>query len=218
MYTNFECEQRLRRVKTSMVEMIKMKNPEPATHTSSAVRVNLRGRYMSASLGEHPCEVVEMSTEEMFLATDAEPRIGEKVVVYVTELGRFEGEVVRKTPTGFAIGMALPKLKHQKLAEQLVWYGNRDSLNLPENRSIDRVAPLMQRAVLSLSNGKERIVKINDISLTGASIETNVILVQGRRVVVGKTPMVVARVFEGGFFGEFLTPLTPDELNEFTKL
>ena len=52
---------------------------------------------MSASLGEHPCEVVEMSTEEMFLATDAEPRIGEKVVVYVTELGRFEGEVVRKS-------------------------------------------------------------------------------------------------------------------------
>jgi len=195
------------------IERISMQSQKP-----SPVRVNLRGRYMLASQSEHPCEIVEMSTEEIFLATSVKPTIGEKIVIYVSELGRFEGDVSRVESSGFAISMNLPNLKHKRLAEQLTWYGNRAALDLPDSRHAERVVPLMQRAILVASNGKERIVKINDISLTGVSIETTLILIQGSRVVVGATPVTVARIFEGGFFGEFFAPFAPGELSESTKL
>jgi len=59
-------------------------------------------------------------------------------------------------------------------------------------------------------------VKINDISLTGASIETNVILVQGGRVSSARRRCRGPRV-EGGFLGVPYA-IDADELNEFTKL
>ena len=145
----------------------------PETHPSPTVQVNLQGRYMLPSREEYSCEIIEMSTAEMLLSAPVQPILGEKIIVYITELGRFEGVVARLEPEGFAMGMSLAELKHKKLAERLTWFANRDSLEAAENRRFDRIVPLMQRVALLLPNGEERVAKISDLSLTGVSIETN---------------------------------------------
>lgn len=128
---------------------------------------------MLASGAEHPCRIVAMSTGEMLFSTPVRPRLGEKVIVYIAELGRFEGGVSRHEGEGFAIGLKLTEMKHRKLAEQLVWFANRDVLDLPENRRHKRIVPMLQWTIVRLSNGKEKTAKINDISLSGVSVEVN---------------------------------------------
>jgi hypothetical protein len=173
---------------------------------------------MPPSRSEHECRIVEMSTSEMMLATSVEVGVGEKIIVYINELGRFEGEVARLVANGFVVGMALPRVKHAKLAEQLTWYGNRETLDLPDSRRAGRIVPLMRRTMLRLFNGKESLVKIIDLSCASVSIETNVKPLMESKVVVGAQPATVLRLFDGGFVAEFDTPFAEGEVNEFTKL
>ncbi len=190
----------------------------PGFNRFPTVKVELQGRFMLPSRAEHECQIIEMSTNEIMINAPIGPQIGEKVIIYIAELGRFEGGVVRKEASGFAIGMSLPKAKHMKLAEQLTWYGNREAWDLPDNRRYERIVPFTRRAPLQLSDGKELIVKINDISIGGVSIETNFKPLQGAKVRLGAKPAKVLRVFDGGFVAEFETPFEEGELNEFTKL
>ena len=119
------------------------------------VKVELHGRFMLPSRTEHECSVIEMSTREIKISAPVAPEIGEKIIIYIAELGRFEGGVVRQEAAGFAIGMSLPKAKHVKLAEQLTWYGNREAWDLPDNRRYERIVPFTRRTPLHLSDGKE---------------------------------------------------------------
>lgn len=182
------------------------------------VPVTLFGRYMLESRKEYPCQTVEMSPGDILLFAPVKAQIGEKVVVYLDELGRFAGAAVRQSPTGFAIAMNLPPLKRDKLADQLTWFANRHEFGSLEDRRHERVAPLMQRAVMRLPDGKEHIVKIRDISLSGVGIETDVQPALGTRILVGATAATVVRHFEHGIAGEFARPFVAGEIDESTRL
>jgi hypothetical protein len=194
------------------------KSATDATARFPVAKVDLKGRFMLSSRSEHECQIPEMSTSEMTLVAPVETRIGEKIIVYISELGRFEGEVARRVANGFVVGMSLPKVKHAKLAEQLTWYGNREMLDLPESRRAERIVPLMRRTTLRLFNGKESLVKIIDISRVGVSIETSVKPLKESKVVIGARPATVLRLFDGGFVAEFETPFADGEFNELTRL
>lgn len=189
-----------------------------AANRFPVAKVELKGRFMLPSRSEHECRIVEMSTGEMTLAASIAPRIGEKIIVYIAELGRFEGEVRRLVADSFVVGMVLPKAKSAKLAEQLTGYGNRETLELPECRQTERVVPTSRRTTLRLFNGKESVVKIVDVSRSSVCLETSVKPLKESKVVVGARPATVRRLFDGGFVAEFETPFAEGELNEFTKL
>ncbi len=189
-----------------------------AANRFPAAKVELKGRFMLSSRSEHECRIAEMSTGEMTLATSVEPRVGEKIIVYIDELGRFEGEVARLIVDGFIVGMILAKAKSAKLAERLTGYGNRETLELPECRQAERVVPTLRRTTLRLFNGKESVVKIIDLSRASVCLETTVKPLKESKVVVGARPATVQRLFDGGFVAEFETPFAEGELNEFTKL
>lgn len=182
------------------------------------VPVTLFGRYMLESRQEFPCQAVEMSPGDMLLFAPVKAEIGEKVIVYLDDLGRFAGVTARLTDTGFAITMNLPQAKREKLADQLTWFANRDNCSLPEVRRHERVVPLMQRTLLRLPDGQEVIAKITDISLSGAGLETEARPEAGEHVVIGSTPAVVVRHFHSGIGAEFDTPFTPEMLDESTRL
>lgn len=182
------------------------------------VRVSLLGRYMLESGHEYPCQTIEMSPGDVLLSAPVKAQIGEKVVVYLDEIGRLAGVAVRLGPTGFAITMNLPALKRDRLADQLTWFANRNTLGLPEDRRHERIVPLLQRAVLRLPDGREHIVKISDVSHSGVGIQTEIRPALGTEIVVGRTPAVVVRHFQGGIAGEFRRPLAADQLDETIRL
>jgi len=91
-------------------------------------------------------------------------------------------------------------------------------VGLPEDRRHERIVPLMQRAVLHMPDGAEHIVKIRDISVSGVGLETDHTPPVGARIVVGSTPAIVVRLFQGGLAGEFERPFSINEIDESTRL
>jgi hypothetical protein len=89
--------------------------------------------------------------------------VGERVVIYFDQLGRVEGKIVRHIESGFALALNVPMLKREKLADQLTWLANRQSLGMPEDRRHERVVPHNPRSTLILSDGREYMAKIIDV-------------------------------------------------------
>jgi hypothetical protein len=182
------------------------------------VRVTLFGRYMLESHEEYPCQTIEMSPGDMRLSGPVKAQIGENVVVYLDEIGRFAGVATRRDDEGFSIVMRSSPGKRDKLADQLTWFANRHRLGVADDRRHERIVPLMQRAIVKLPSGVEHLVKILDVSLSGVGVQTDVRPPFGSEIIVGSTPVIVVRHFENGIAGQFRRPLAVNELDETIRL
>jgi c-di-GMP-binding flagellar brake protein YcgR len=177
------------------------------------VSVQLLGRYMLETRREYPCQSVNISPGGMALLAPVPGNLGERVVVYLDQVGRVEGQVVRHFQNGFAIAFSATIRKRDKLAAQLTWLANREILGLPEDRRHDRLQPRITRTVITLDDGQQVVARLIDVSTSGAGIATDLKLVMGQRIVVGKLPGKVIRVFEGGVAVEFGRILTVAEID-----
>lgn len=183
------------------------------------VPLALQGRYMLLkSSEEYPCRTFEMSPGEVSLFAPVAAIAGEKVVLYLNELGRFTGSALRSTEQGFEMSLQLTPKKRDRLADQLTWYANRSSLDVEERRRHDRVVPLMDLTVLRLTRGDEHIVRIRSLSLSGVALETDHFIPMGAEVVVGNTPARVVRILEDGVACEFVKHFRPGDIDETTRL
>jgi hypothetical protein len=169
---------------------------------------------MLADKREYPCQTLDMSIGGVSLFAPVRGALGERVIVYLDQLGRIEGLIARHTKNGFALSMSLPLMKREKLAEQLTWLVNRDALGMVEDRRHDRVTPRATRTVLRLADGQTHSVKIIDISLSGAALAAEVQPDLGSPVVIGQTTGKVVRHFMGGIAVEFARPIAVDGFDE----
>ena len=178
------------------------------------VRVNLLGRYMLADRREFPCQVLDMSPGGMAVIGPVSGVAGERVVAYIDHVGRLEGTIVRVLPNGFAMSIAAPPRKRDKLAAQLTWLANRQILGLPEDRRHDRIVPRNPRSTMVLSDGTAVLCRIIDMSLSGAAVASDQLPDVGTLITLGKTPSRVVRHIENGFAVEFTRMQHPDFLEE----
>ncbi|PPD43180.1 MAG: pilus assembly protein PilZ [Methylocystis sp.] len=181
------------------------------------VRVDFEARVTLPEGQEHACRIVEMSTGEIVFFAPVQPRYGDRVVAYVPELGRFEGDVEREVEGGFAISLWLTEARRRRLAAQLVWFANRDFLGLPDSRRHRRIVPRMQWTRVRHIDGSEQIAEINDFSLCAISVDSPEPVALGERVAFGVKAAIVNRLFEGGFVAEFEEPFNEGEIDETTR-
>jgi hypothetical protein len=78
-------------------------------------QVTIRGRYMLQDGREYDCRTVDVSAGGMAIVGAIKGRIGERVVVYLEELGRVEGAIVRHFAGCFAIELQASPLKREWL-------------------------------------------------------------------------------------------------------
>lgn len=178
------------------------------------VAVSLIGRYMLEDRQEYPCQARDMSPGGLLLSAPFPGRIGERIVVYLDEVGRIEGRVVRLVPGGFAMTVATTARKRDKLAAQLTWLANRNVLGLPEDRRHDRIVPSAPLTTLHLPDGRQITCRLIDVSISGAAMTCETRLEKGADVVVGSTPARIVRATDGGIAVEFRTPLPRERFNE----
>jgi len=178
------------------------------------VPVTLLGRYMLADRREYPCQTVDLSPGGGLVIAPVKGRIGERIVLYFEHIGRVEGEITRHTSDGFSFSISAALRKRDKIASQLTWFANRQALGLPEDRRHERITPRNTSSVLRLESGREHGVRIIDVSLSGAALSTEQKLPLGTSVVLGGTPAMVVRHFQGGIAVEFRLMLSPDRLDE----
>jgi hypothetical protein len=173
---------------------------------------------MLPSRQEHKCRAINMSPGGMSLSAPVRPAVGETAVVYLDALGRFSGRVTRHTREGFAMSLDLPLAKRERLADQLTWFANRETLESVAGRRHERFTPIRQHTLLKPADGQEILAKIRDLSVSGVAIESSIQPALGAPITIGNTPMIVVRHFEGGFAAEFDTPFAENEINELTRL
>jgi hypothetical protein len=178
------------------------------------VKVQLPGRFMRSDRREFDCVTIDMSPGGIALASDAEIRRGERIVAYLSQIGRLEGTVARTFAGGFAIEMKLTPVKRDKLADQLTWLANRDWLELTEDRRHDRISPRDPRTVIKLANGSDLTASLIDLSMSGAAIAVDTQPAIGERVLVGSTPAQIVRHIESGVAVEFARKIPPEHFND----
>jgi PilZ domain len=178
------------------------------------VGVALLGRYMLTSRQEFPCQSVDMSPGGLQLIVPVKGLIGERIVVYLDHVGRLEGQVVRHTALGLAMSVGATARKRDKLASQLTWLANRQSLGLPEDRRHERIVPRQTAVSVTLGDARTITGRLIDVSLSGAAMNLAECPAIGTPLSVGGTPARVVRHFEGGLAVEFLLPLSPDRFDE----
>ena len=108
--------------------------------------------------------------------------------------------------------------KREKFTAQLTWLANREELGLPEDRRHERIVPRNPRSTLVMEDGAEHIVRVIDISLSGAAFSSDLDLPLNTPVRLGTTPARVGRRFDGGYAAEFRFPLSADLLDENLEL
>jgi hypothetical protein len=177
------------------------------------VAVEVMGRYMLESRREYPCQTLNISPGGLAVVAPVPGVIGERVVVYLDQLGRVEGSIVRLLPNGFAMAFSATVRKRDKLAAQLTWLANRQILGMPEDRRHERLQPRNPRTVITLDDGVQSVARLIDVSTSGAGVSTDLKLAVGQRIVVGRLPAKIIRVFDGGVAVEFGRILTEPEID-----
>ena len=182
------------------------------------VEISLLGRYMLEDRQEFPCVTTDMSPGGVACIASVRGGIGERVVIYLDQIGRVEGRIARHTDRGFAVALNLPYVKREKIANQLTWLANRDILALPEDRRFERIVPLRRHTILRINGEAEHIVKVIDVSMSGAAVATTLIPPIGATAVLGHTGGKVVRHFDGGFAVAFDRMIDVEKFDENIKL
>ena len=167
------------------------------------VKISVLGRYMLTDRREFPCQVLAMSPGDAMVIAPVSGTAGERVVAYLDNMGRIEGNITSVIDGGFEMDISATPRKRDKMAAQLTWLANRDVLNLPEDRRHERVVPDNRHSTVVLDDGRRYNCKIIDISLSGAAIELAVRPAMGTPVTLGRMRARVIRHFPDGVAVEF---------------
>jgi hypothetical protein len=184
--------------------------------TYHRVPVSIAGRYMLEDKREFPCRTADMSSGGASLVVPVRGDIGERIIVYLDYMGRLEGVITRHTDVGFAVVFILTGPKRERIADQLTWLLNRDCLR-EEDRRHERIVPLLRHCIMS-ENGQEHLVKLIDVSVSGAAITTDRKIPRDTKIVLGSTRGRVIRTFENGVAVEFDTAIPMDRFDENIRL
>jgi hypothetical protein len=187
------------------------------------VAINATGRlYIPATEEEAMCTVQDISPGDVALRCELKEEPTGRAVIYLDNLGRFEGPIVRAASGGFIMTFSCSLQKREKLADQLTLEVNRHLLGDSDLRRYDRVEAVSGSYThFTRSTGEQIRCEVLDLSLTGVSVRTEHRPPVGEHILIGHRAGRVARHHADGMGIEFLglsfmpgsetdTPQTPE--------
>jgi PilZ domain len=187
------------------------------------VNLNITGRlYIPSTEEEAMCTVQDISPGDVALRCDLKEEPTGRAVIYLDNLGRFEGPIIRAANGGFVMTFSCSLQKREKLADQLTLEVNRHLLGDSDLRRYDRVEAVSGSYThFTRSTGEQIRCEVLDLSLTGVSVRTEHRPPVGEHVLIGHRAGRVARHHADGMGVEFLglsfapgsetdTPQTPE--------
>ena len=168
--------------------------------------VNLKGRILGEGEGaaEADCRTEDVSVGGARLTSAIAPALGEKILLYLDELGRTPAEVVRVGQGGeFAVSFTASQHKREKIAERLTWLLNKNLFAEGEERRAPRQSGGGPVEIV-MDDGTKMTCDVRDFSLHGCSLRTDRQRPPiGVWVRIGMTYGRVARYFDDGFAVDF---------------
>lgn len=162
--------------------------PLPADDRREAARYSLTllGRFMRATKQEYPCKLVDISVNGASVMSPILVEKGEKIVAYFDHIGALEGNVVRRYDGGFAMTLAVTPSRREKLEQRLNELVERGTTPPLSERRLELRRAANDKSLLTLVDGSAHEVRISDISVTGAAVETEHKPLIGSLLTLGK--------------------------------
>jgi len=178
----------------------------------------LPGRCMLYDRLEYPCWTVDVSPAGVGIIGLHKGDIGERIVAYISHIGRVEGMIARRFAKGFALEIQAPALKREKLAQRIAWLIKRETSGAPDERQHERVSAENQQTKLRTPDGREYLAALIDVSVPGAALNVDAAPPIGSPVTIGRTSARVVRHFPGGIAVSFNDQLPMQVAEEDVKL
>ncbi|HRD74710.1 MAG TPA: PilZ domain-containing protein [Hyphomicrobiaceae bacterium] len=193
---------------------------QPVTLTSDRrrhkrVALALLGRFMRANRMEYPCKLQDISVGGGAILAPVPVTLNERIVAYFDHLGGVEGNVLRIFDGGFVMQFSATQHKREKIAAQLTFLINRDTVDGIEERRHERSIPKNSVSSLKLGDGVILPCQVMDVSISGASIGTEARPAVGTDVLLGKLRARVMRHHEHGIGVQFLDIQNPSALRKY---
>jgi c-di-GMP-binding flagellar brake protein YcgR len=173
---------------------------EPAHHDKRRhrrVELILTARFMLPDRSEHTATLLNISAGGLALKTEQRPAHGTSVIVYVQDIGRLEGPVMRILPDGFAIAYNANDRMRDKVMDKLTCKINPEAYVNPGDRVHARIEA-SDMAHLILSDGRELVCRVLDMSFGGIGLAVEERPKIGEPVLIGRMQGRVVRHHDQG--------------------
>lgn len=177
------------------------------------VPLDLSGKYVLPDRSEHRCRVTDVSPGGIRLVAEMPPSPGQRVILYLDEIGRIEGVARRINGSSFAMTITASSSSREELTARLIWLVNRGELALDDDRGDRRIALRNRQGELRLADGRTLPVQILDLSCTGAAVRLGARIALGTRVVLDGRAAMVVRNLDCGHGLAFEQTLSCEEMN-----
>lgn len=165
--------------------------------------------FLPKTAQELGCMVDDISPGGAEIKCDFALKRGERVVLYVDDVGRFEGSIARTEGVVCGICFSSTALKRERTAELLTIYLNRNVVDTSNLRRHERVT-VSGTIGITRAGGAVVACEVRDVSLSGLSLVTDSRLPLGEFVLVGHLAAHVVRHTAEGFGVEFLAVTFPN--------
>ena len=167
------------------------------------VSAELRGRYLLSDGTEHECQTIDLSPAGIFIRGPKVGLHGERVIVYIENIGRVEGIVVRRRPGCFALDLRTPGAKRARLAERIDWIQRRSGEAATELPNAEPMENDPLRTVLRTSDGRDWAAELMEVSLIGARLISEARPPVGALINLGQQTARVTRHLPDGLVVDF---------------
>lgn len=169
-------------------------------------RADLAGRYMLSDHREYDGEVLEVALGSVTIKGPKTGEIGDRVIMYIDQLGRIEGNIKRHTEDGFALELTLSPAAANKWAERIANLDPQAHQLAAEQREALRAKPEEDtRSRMTLPDGRSYPCEVIDVSISGAAIKVGVFPAIGTPVQLGKMRGKIVRHLPQGVAIEFVS-------------
>jgi PilZ domain-containing protein len=163
---------------------------------------------MLPDTSEHACKVSALSVEGAIFSSDLSPPVGLPIVAYIETVGRIVGVSGDPTEGGFKVNFTLAGNRRERLASRLASLDKKvEEEEDSEPRRATRYKLSGSSSQLCLPDGRVYTCEVLDISLTGASVKTEILPTLGTCVILGKMRGRIVRYTDHGIAIEFVNPL-----------
>ena len=171
-------------------------------------QLNTLVRFMVIDRFEDQGELLDISPDGFRIGGSKLPNIGDTVVAYMDEIGRFEGRVVRHEEGAFAVKMSLTTPKLARLERSIEAFFAREDIesDLSDRRGKISDRRQHERRTVDLdfidgarANNEVFRCSVANISFSGIEIITTQSLNIGETVKIGVVQGVVTRKTEKGY-------------------
>ena len=178
------------------------------------IHLSVTARFLLPDQAENSGIVEDISAGGLSIKSDIKPKLDDDIIVYLDQLGGYEGKVVRLTDTGFSVEFKSSPAKRERTVNHLTWIANNPVETSVDNRqfSRDRVS---KTSHLQRTDGTEMKCTIMDMSVGGMAINVADKLPIGEIIMIGRMEGRVVRHFSGGVGIEFLN--IPQSKRHLTK-